>query len=121
MEENVHEGREENERVEDAADGGGDGVGDDEEAEDNRQIVFWEKTLSTGRITHHFAVDRNTVKLNGRSSFACHYPGCKARLSATYSSRANKNLEEPMLDHSTIPSSDALPTQLMELYTQSRY
>ena len=72
--------------------------------------------MQSGRKTHHISVDfyrfdRNTVKKNGRAYFVCSHPGCKATVIANYSSRENKNNEEPIIDNSLIPppSSHVLP------------
>jgi hypothetical protein len=56
-----------------------DGVIDDE-----TNLVFYAKTLSTGRVTHHFLnhfyrFDRNKVRANGRAFFQCSVRGCTAR------------------------------------------
>ena len=51
---------------------------------EDHQLVFYARTLSTGRITHHFLdeffrFDRNKVKPNGRAYFQCSVRGCSAR------------------------------------------
>ena len=71
-------------------------------------VVFFEKELLSGRKTHHISVDfyrfdRNTVKNNGRAYFLCSHPGCKATVIAKYSSRENKNNEEPVIENDSIP------------------
>ena len=87
-----------------------DTLGVDQEGnnDDNQQVIFRSQSLETGRVTHHVYVDfyrfdRNTVKVNGRAYFLCNYPGCGARLVAVYSSRENKNNEEPVVEDQSLP------------------
>ena len=52
--------------------------------DDESNLVFYAKTLSTGRVTHHFLnhfyrFDRNKVRANGRAFFQCSVRGCTAR------------------------------------------
>ena len=55
-----------------------------QEQESEVGLIFFKKTLSTGRITHHFLdqfyrFDRNKVHKNGRTHFSCSVKQCKAR------------------------------------------
>ena len=55
-----------------------------EEIDNERNLVFYAKTLSTGRVTHHFLdrfyrYDRNKVRLNGCAFFRCSVRGCTPR------------------------------------------
>ena len=52
--------------------------------DNERNLLFYAKTLSTGRVTHHFLdhfyrYDRNKVRSNGRAFFRCSVRGCTAR------------------------------------------
>ena len=52
--------------------------------DNERNLVFYAKRLSTGRVTHHFLdhfyrYDRNKVRANGRAFFRCSVRGCTAR------------------------------------------
>ena len=58
---------------------------DDENTLENvySNVVFFQKELQSGRITHHisadfFRFDRNTVKKNGRAYFLCSHPVCES-------------------------------------------
>ena len=49
-----------------------------------RDVIFYTKTLSTGRVVHYFLdhfyrFDRNKIKPNGRAYFQCSVRGCRAR------------------------------------------
>ena len=52
--------------------------------DNERNLICYAKTLSTGRVTHHFLdhfyrYDRNKVRPNGRAFFRCSVRGCTAR------------------------------------------
>ena len=56
----------------------------EEVIENERDVIFYSKTLSTGRVVHYFLdhfyrFDRNKVKPNGRAYFQCSVRGCRAR------------------------------------------